>query len=189
MILDFVILLAVALGFLQGYRRGLVNSIFFLLAFFIGSIIALRFGYLLALLLNRTFGIESEYLPLISLAILFIAVLVIILLIARSLEGTLKKVKLNMFNRIAGGVLWAVAAVYVTSLGFWYMEKYHVVTEDVKEGSLTYPYVGQLSQDMTEALGRALPFVLDTYYDIDEMMGEFEEKHAPPTPSDEAPAH
>jgi membrane protein required for colicin V production len=183
MVLDFVILLAVALGFLQGYRRGLLNSVFFLCAFFIGSIIALRFGYLVALFLNRRFGIESEYLPLISLAILFMAVLVGILLIARSLEGILKKVKLNLFNRIAGGVLWAVAAVYVASLAFWYLEKYEVVTDDVKAASVTYPYFGELSREMTEALGRAVPFVLDTYYDLDEMMEDFQRENLPPEES------
>ena len=179
MFLDLFILAGVAVGFLQGYRKGLVHSVFFLVAFVVGSIIALRFGYLVAVLLNRWFGIESEYLPLVSLAILFIVVLVLILLLARSLQGILKAARLNLFNRIAGGLLWAVAGVYVVSLAFWYLEKYQLVTEEVKADSVSYPLVGELSQQITEGIGRALPFVLDTYHDLDRMLDDFEQRNVP----------
>lgn len=179
MILDLIVVGAILVGFFQGYRRGLIHSLFFLAAFFLGSIIALRFGYLVSMLLQNTLGTKSEYLPLISIAILFIGVFGLILFVAGRLRDVLRAASLNLFNRIAGGVLWAGVAVYLSSLGFWYFEKYHIVTDDMKAASVTYPIVGELSQHMTEGLGRALPFVLDTYYDLDEMMDDFEKKHVP----------
>ena len=100
--IDIIILLILLFFGYKGFKNGLVKELGSLIALIAGIFLAIRFSDFVASKLPKTESISSEYLPIISFAIILIAVIILVLVFAKLLDQFVKLIKLQWLNRLAG---------------------------------------------------------------------------------------
>lgn len=170
MFLDILLLIVLVWGFVTGYRRGILHSLFFLVGIAAGIITAIKFSELAGTYLSEWLSIDPTYLPIISFALVFILTLGLILVIANGIEELLKFAQLNLFNKLAGAVVWMTIGVFVLSTAFWYLAQYDLLGEEQVNASKTYSYISPVSPFVLEQAGKVIPVLQDVYEDIEDMI-------------------
>lgn len=174
MILDLVVLGALAWGFFVGFRRGILHSLFFLLGLVVGTILALKLSQVASQHLHEWTNLDQSYLPLVSFAILFFLGLGGTLLVAGGIEGFLKVLQLNLINKLSGAVVWMVIALFITSTVFWYLRQYEIISEEAVEQSMTFGVIAPLSPWLMEQMGNVIPWLKDLFDSIVPMIRDTE---------------
>jgi len=90
--------------------------------------------------------------------VLFFAVLWGVRLLARLTEQLGSALLLGWVNKIAGGLLYAGAAVIVYSSLIWMCNRAHFFSAETLAGSKTYPYLEPVAPWFFDQAGRLLPF-------------------------------
>lgn len=170
MFLDILLVIVLVWGFVTGYRRGILHSLFFLVGIVAGILTAVKFSALAGTYISEWLSIDPTYLPIVSFALVFILTLGIVLMIANGIEELLKFAQLNLFNKLAGAAVWMAIGLFVLSTAFWYLEQYAIIGPEEQEGSTTYSWVAPVSPFVMEQAGQLLPFLKDVYEDIEDMV-------------------
>ena len=171
MIFDISLLIFVGAGFYQGFRNGIIYSLFSVAGWFLGIIAALKFSYLLTETLHGFAKLNPQTLVIISFILVVLLVLLLMKLIAWSLEQVLKSFSLNLPNQIAGGVLHALVGLYVFCMFVWFLNKLQVIPHDQTATSHVYKYISDLAPQVMEATGKVVPVLRDTFNNFDELFG------------------
>ncbi len=171
MIFDIVLLIFVGLGFYQGYKNGIIYSVFSLLGWFIGIIAALKFSYVMANLLRSTLQVEPRTLSIIAFVVMLLLVLLLARSVAWALEQILKTFSLNLPNRIAGGLLHAAIALFVLAVFTWFLNRMDTFPKDMKRDSHTYGYVAPLGPAVIKIMGKIIPLARNTFEEFDTLFG------------------
>lgn len=172
MILDIILLLFVAVGFYRGFRNGIIYSVFSLVGFFAGIIAALKFSFILTNLLRGWVHLGPRAPAIISFVVVFALVVGLFLLLAWALEQILKTFLLNLPNKIIGGIIYAFIGLYLFCVLVWYAKKMDAIPVSQQKGSLTYAYINELAPQVINATGKVLPFVKDTFKDLEDLFGK-----------------
>jgi membrane protein required for colicin V production len=171
MIFDILFIVFIGLGFYQGFRNGIIYSIFSVVGWFLGIIAALKFSYLMLNLLNGFADLSPKTLAIISFVLVFLLVILLMKLIAWTLEQILKSFSLNLTNQVAGGLLHALVGLYVLCVFVWFINKLDVFPKDQKATSHVYPYISNLAPEVMETSGKIVPMFRDTFEKFDELFG------------------
>ena len=171
MIFDILFVIFIALGFYQGYKNGVVYSIFSLLGWFLGIIAALRFSYLIINVLHGYLHLGPKVLAFIAFALVVLLVLLLMRLIAWGLEKLLKSMSLNIANQVVGGIIHSLIGLYVLCVLIWFLNRLDVFPTHQKETSHIYPYVGNLAPKVVDATAKVIPMVRGTFENFDELFG------------------
>lgn len=153
--LDIVILIPLIAGLFSGYRNGLIGEVGSLAALVLGIWGSIKFSAWTANLLN-TWGIESQYMNIISFIVTFIVIVVVIEIIARSLSQLLKSLALGWVDKLAGIGVGVIKAALITSVILFVLdvvdERKNFIPEDVQAESLLY-------EPMANLVPNILPFL------------------------------
>lgn len=112
-VLDIVVALLVFFFAYKGYKNGLIKELGSLLALIAGVFLAIRFSDFVATLIENNSDIEPEYISIISFAVIFIAVVVVVLMFAKLLDRFVKVIKLQWLNKVAGVVFATLKTVLI----------------------------------------------------------------------------
>ena len=126
MIFDIVFLVFIAIGFYQGYKNGIIYSIFSILGWFLGIVAALKFSYLMVNLLHGFAHLSPKTLAIIAFVLVLAIVVGLMKLIAWGLEQILKSFSMNLFNQIFGGILHSLIGLYVLCVFIWFLDRLDV---------------------------------------------------------------
>ena len=77
MIIDIIFVILIVLALIQGYRRGLIVAVFSLISIIVGLAAAIKLSAVVANHLGHAVKVSDKWLPVISFAIVFIAVVFI----------------------------------------------------------------------------------------------------------------
>src|SRR5512138_3717427 len=99
MFIDFIAIALLVLSIIKGFQKGLVVAIFSLLAFIIGLAAALKLSAVVAEYLRANTNISQKWLPILAFAIVFLAVVLLVRLGAKAIEGGLKLAMLGWLNK------------------------------------------------------------------------------------------
>ena len=113
--LDLLILIPVIAGLFSGYKNGLIGEVASLAALVFGIWGAIKFSDWTANLL-MTWGIETQYMHIISFVVTMIIIVVVIQLIARMLSQLVKSLALGWIDRLAGIAVGVIKAALITSV-------------------------------------------------------------------------
>lgn len=153
--LDLIILIPLVAGLFSGYKNGLIGEVGSLAALILGIWGSIKFSDWTANLLN-TWGIESQYMNIISFVVTFIVIVVVIEIIARSLSQLLKSLALGWVDKIAGIGVGVIKAALITSVLLFVLdivdERRSFIPEDVQSESLLY-------EPMANLIPNILPFL------------------------------
>jgi membrane protein required for colicin V production len=139
MIIDIVALVLIVLGFLTGYKNGIIKTAFSTLSFLLAIPITIKFSPIVMNLFQNTLKFSETPSYLLGIVATFLLVLFGIQFIGRRLEGVLKAVNINFINKFAGGFL--MAALFSIALGFLVQiaTELRFINSEQQQTSITYP--------------------------------------------------
>lgn len=170
--IDIIFAIAVIFAFYWGFKKGIIHAVLSLAAIFLGILFAINFSALAANFISANFNLPPIVLPVLSFVIVLFSVIIVIKLAATILEKMLKAVMLNFTNKIAGGVLYGVAAALIFSTLFWMVDKTGVVTQGAREASISYPYMVGFAPAIYDGIGSLLPILKETFHNLNELFGQ-----------------
>jgi membrane protein required for colicin V production len=163
MTLDIIALTIVILLFIRGYMKGIIVAAFSVLAILLGIICALSLSAKLSTyLLDKGFT-STALAPIISYALLFVGVLLLVRLLAKFIEKVTGAVLLGWVNKIIGGLLYAFIGLTVWSSVLWLFNYAHLISPETTVHSRTYPYTAPLAPWVFEKMSHILPFAKTTF--------------------------
>ncbi|MEQ8554214.1 MAG: CvpA family protein [Cyclobacteriaceae bacterium] len=159
--LDIFFIVVFILGAIKGYMKGLIIEIFSFLAFFIGLFVAIELTIPVA---NRFFS-SSDYFQIFTVAVfvvLFLAVVLIINLLAKALKKALDLTFLGLFDNILGALAGIFKWAFIISVFFWVFDSIGLrLPNDQADDSLIYPVIRNIGPATFEWLSNMLPFIQD----------------------------
>lgn len=167
--LDFVGLTLIILFFIRGYKKGIIVAVFSIFAIVLGLMIALKLsGWLGAWLLQQGL-VQSGWGQLLSYALLFVGVILLVRLVAKALETALSLVALGWINGLIGGLIYSFLSALVWSSFLWIGNEMHLLSIATKTTSLTYNYFQPLAPWVFHHLGSILPMAKKIFADLHEL--------------------
>jgi membrane protein required for colicin V production len=144
--IDIIILvLLVAFG-IGGLRKGIITEAATLLGLGLGLYGAFHFSDFTAEQLVKYVEIDQKYMNVISFAVTFIVVAVLVYLLGRLVAKLVKAINLGFVDKIGGFLIGLAKGVLISSLLIMLINALNlngVIKEETKQKSLLYPYVEQ----------------------------------------------
>jgi len=152
--LDVIFIVPLIWAGFRGFKKGLIIEVSALIAFGLGIWGGIHFSDFVAELLSDS--IESKYVPLVSFAITFILIVAAIFVLGKMLEKAVNLVQLKLVNKATGAVFGVAKIVLVISVLLVIVnsfdEKANIVPKDLKENSLLYQPLSDVSLKVIPAL-------------------------------------
>ena len=166
--LDIVFIIPVVWMAYVGFKKGLIIELSSLVALLLGVFVSLYFSDITAEFLKETFDLKTKYLSLISFIVTFVLVVVAVNLIGKLVEKLVDIVALGFLNKSAGGMFGVLKAVVLLSFVLFFIEKADkkkvIISEDLTENSLFYPYIQPIADTLINIYGD-----LEFDFDADEL--------------------
>jgi membrane protein required for colicin V production len=175
--IDIVLLVVAGLGFMVGFSRGIIKTIFVILSYGLGVVAAIRFTPSMTNLLKQLTGEQSALMFIAGMILSFTITMLIIRLLARGIEGLLETANINIINQAAGGALTASVAilVYAVLLNFIIASSPQGEAE-ITEGSGTYTYikeypelVWQVAKELKEPAQKFWDYAIDMMDQVEDI--------------------
>lgn len=156
--IDLVFAAVAAYGFYWGYSRGIIRTVVSIAAIFIGFVLAVRFAPQTTEVIAKLFKTPAEgALPLIGFVVTFVLVLLLLRLVANAIEKMLTAIKLNVLNKVAGGLATAILATLVFSILLIFVNSANLISDNAKATSITYASLEAFPDQAYAVLGKAKP--------------------------------
>ncbi|MEO8148292.1 MAG: CvpA family protein [Bacteroidia bacterium] len=151
--LDIVIAIPLLWGAYQGYKKGLVFMVLMIIGMIFGLYLAFKFSGLIVSLLAEHINASKDILPYIAFAIVFAAIVLLVIFLAKLLEAILKAASLTTFNKVAGSVLGMAKWALIVSVVLWLFKSLEhsltIIPAKAKKESMTYDFVLKFSTFIT----------------------------------------
>ena len=115
-IIDVILAVIFLYSAYRGFKKGLIVQAASLVALLLGIYGAIHFSDYTARLLSEKLELTSSYLPIISFAVTFIAIVIIVHLFAGLIESLLKAVALGFVNRLLGLSFAVIKSAFIISI-------------------------------------------------------------------------
>jgi len=138
--LDIVLAIPMLWFLYRGFRNGLIIELASLAALILGIYVALHFSFYVEGWLVENFEIGEKYLYIISFALTFIIVAVLVFLAGKIIHKLVGIIFLGFLNRLAGGIFGLLKAALVLSVILYFVNGFDpgLIKTDVKERSVLY---------------------------------------------------
>jgi membrane protein required for colicin V production len=147
--LDVIIIVLLGLSVLHGLRKGLIVELATLAALFAGLFAGYYFSDFVAGLLGNAFDYQGKYIEIISFAIVFLTVVVLVHLLARIIERAVKAVSLGFLNKLLGAVFSLLKAVFILSILIYFLNRFDenagVIKPETRQASVLFPIVEKIA--------------------------------------------
>ena len=146
---DIIIAIFLLWSAYRGMTRGFLIMAASLAALILGVWGAIRFSHLTAAILISSFGVQTKYLALISFALTFVIIVVLVHLLSRALDKLVKAVALGIVNRLAGLLFGVLKTAFLISIILVLLNginnRIPFIPDEHKENSLLYQPLSRLA--------------------------------------------
>jgi membrane protein required for colicin V production len=167
MIIDVLFIIILFFAIYKGWRNGFVVAILSVVGLIIGLVAAVKLSAIIASHLKDSTNISVRWLPFISFVIVFIAVMLIIRLVASLITKTMEVVALGWANKLAGIILYAVTYTIILSVILFYIQKVHIISDQSIEQSHLYGFIEPFGPAAINGIGRVLPWFKDMFTQLE----------------------
>jgi len=126
----------------RGYTKGFIVQLATLAALLLGILGAVMFSDFTSGLIIKKFDVSGQYLPMISFAVTFIAIVIGVHLLAKMINKLLEAVALGFVNRLLGVLFSVLKIAFVVSIILVLVNKvdskYNFIPDETKDNSLLY---------------------------------------------------
>ena len=168
MILDIIVAVILILAVIKGYRQGLIVALFSVIAFIIGLAAALKLSVVVAGYIGQAVKISDKWLPIISFALVFLIVVLLVRLGARFIQRTVEFAMLGWLNRLGGILLYAGLYILIFSILIFYADQLGFIKPETKNASVTYTYIQPWGPKLMEGLGKIIPVFKGMFNDLED---------------------
>lgn len=135
-LLDILIITAVIVGFILGFKDGFIRKLVGLAGFILAIVAAVFFAGKLGLLIESIFGIEYYLAEIIGGLIIFFSIMAIFVFLKRVVHP-FDKVN-NLINQIVGGIVGSIQIIYFLSAIFIIVNIFDLPDPQTRQQSLFY---------------------------------------------------
>lgn len=178
MIIDIAFVIVMILAIFKGLSKGLILGIFSLLAFIIGLAAALKLSVIVAAYLKDSSGSFAKWLPLISFMLVFIAVILLVGLLARLIKKTMQFAMLGWLDSLGGMILYVAIYIIIFSVFLFFADKLFLIQPSTIQDSKIYPYVAPWGPKVIDNLGNIIPIFKDMFTQLQDFFGNLAKKSA-----------
>lgn len=179
MFIDVIVIILLVLAAFKGFKQGLLLGVFSFVAIIIGLTAAVKLSAVVANHLNQSVNVSSEWLPVLSFALVFIVVVLLVRWGAKLIEAAFEVALLGWVNRLGGIVFFAAIYLIVFSVLLFYATQVNLIQAHVAEKSVTYPYVSWLGPKSIDVFGKLIPWFKNMFIQLqdffDGVSGHIEE--------------
>lgn len=147
--IDIVLCIPLVWGLYKGFTKGLIIEAATLVAFGLGVWGGLYFSDLCAQKIKELLNWNSPYLPIISFAITFLGIVIIVYFIAKMIQRMVEGIALGGINKIGGALFGSLKYALVMSVVIFVMnaveKSYPLISFQVKNESLMYEPIGTIA--------------------------------------------
>mgnify|MGYP002628348442 CR=1 FL=1 len=141
--LDILIFCLLGYAGWKGFKKGFIIELFTFLALFIGLYAGIHFSDFVSEFLMESMNLSpSSYLPVISFAIVFLAIGAMIYFGGKALEKVVKVVQLSLVNKLFGILFSVLKMTFIIGalliMAESYDEKNNFASQETKDSSLLY---------------------------------------------------
>ena len=166
MLIDIVFAILLITALIKGFSKGLIVAVFSLLAFIIGLAAALKLWAVVAAYLQKDMQIIGRWLPFLSFAIVFIAVVFLIRWMAAFLKRTVSLVLLGWVDTIGGILFYALAYLMIFSIVLFYATQLQIIGSEAAIESKTYHLILPWGPRVINGIGVIFPWFSNLFSDL-----------------------
>ncbi len=141
-ILDIILVIPLLWFAYKGFTKGLIIELSSLGALILGVYAAYYFSDYAKEFLTNNFEIKKQYLQILSFAVTFIVVVILVLLLGKILEKFVNLIALGFLNKLAGGIFGILKVAFVLSVIIFIInsfdEKEMIISEKMRKESVLY---------------------------------------------------
>ncbi len=165
--IDVFVMVLLALSIFQGWKRGLVVGIFSFVAIIIGIAAALKLSGVVAVWMQRSWPSGSAWIPFLSFLAVFVAVIMLVRIVAAFIEKTLEWSMLGWANKLGGIFFFAALYLVMGSVILYYLAKLGVVGQQAIAHSKSYPILEPIGPFVINTMGKVLPVFKDVFAQLE----------------------
>jgi membrane protein required for colicin V production len=156
--IDILLCIPIIWGLYKGFTKGLIIEAASMVAFGLGIWGGVHFSNFIAIKISDGFKWHSPYLPIVSFAVTFLGIVVLVYFIAKLIQRMVEGMALSAINKIGGAVFGALKFALVMSVVIFMMDaleqSYSFVSFKTKEESLLYKPVGKIAPLLIPSLNK-----------------------------------
>lgn len=132
-------------GFVRGFSAGLVRTLFELLAWIIGLVIALKLTSVISGFVASKLSWNPSYLPILVFTGIIILAHLAITGLGKGVDKLIRLVQLGWLNRALGGLIYVVINITIASIILWFLVKSNIVSADMIGQSKLFVFVSPIA--------------------------------------------
>lgn len=170
--IDLLFLIALGLGFWHGYSKGIIGTVFNVLALLFGVVLAFKIAPTTTDILKRMFNSEN---PSFFVAAFLLNMGLIVFMMratASALEKGMQAVYLGFINRVLGGSLMGGLGLLIYSVLLWFVIQVKLISDETLNQSKTYPLLKEMPGTAKQVAVRLLPFAEEMWSTSMNWIGE-----------------
>ncbi len=164
------------LAVVKGLQRGLIVAVFSMMAFIIGLAAAMKLSAVMAGYFENSLNLSTKWLPVLSFAVVFIVVVILIRLGASMLEKSVQWAMMGWINKLGGIFIYAVAYTIILSVILFYVNEIHLIKQETIESSLTYEYIKPWGPKVIEGFGNIVPIFKNMFNELEQFFESVADK-------------
>jgi len=161
---------------IKGYQRGLIVAVFSLIAFVIGLAAAMKLSTIVAGYIGKAINISDRWLPVISFAVVFILVALLVRWGAGIAQRTIEIALLGWVNRIGGILFYAMLFITVFSVILFYALQIKILKQETINASVTWPFIQPWGPRAIDSFAIVIPFFKDMFGQLESFFGNISDK-------------
>jgi len=161
---------------IKGYQRGLIVAVFSLIAFVIGLAAAMKLSTIVAGYIGNAINISDRWLPVISFAVVFILVALLVRWGAGIVQRTIEIALLGWVNRIGGILFYVMLFITVFSVILFYALQIKILKQETINASVTWPFIQPWGPRAIDSFAFVIPFFKDMFGQLESFFGNISDK-------------
>ena len=179
MIFDIIVAVILILAIIKGWQRGLIVALFSVIALIVGLAAAIKLSVVVAGYIGNAVKVSDKWLPVISFAVVFLIVVLLVRLGAKFIQKTVELAMLGWLNRLGGILLYAGLYILIFSILVFYADQLDFIKPETKSQSVTYAYIEPLGPKLMDWIGKIIPLFKDMFSDLQDFFDSVS-KQVPP---------
>lgn len=140
--IDIILLILIILSAIGGFKNGLITELASLAALILGIWGAIQFSDITTELLIKYFDLKTNYLNIISFAVTFIVIVILVHIVAGVINKMVDVGVLGIANKLGGMVFGVLRSILFLSIVLMVLDKIDedvkILPENIKENSRMY---------------------------------------------------
>jgi membrane protein required for colicin V production len=156
--LDILLCIPLVWGLYKGFTKGLIIEAATMVAFGLGVWGGINFSNYIAVKISSGFGWHSPYLPIVSFAVTFLGIIILVYFIAKLVQRLVEGMALSAINKIGGAIFGTLKFAMVMSVVIFMIdaleESYPMISFKTKQESLLYKPIGLIAPTLIPTLNK-----------------------------------